>query len=206
MSEQEPLFPESTTDAAQGPSPDDLLTSLWNGAEDVIAHSLLFRSLDEQGRRELVHRGVLMVFAPSHSILREGEVGSDFFLVDRGVVEVVTTKHEGSPVVLATLQRGAFFGEVAMLTGMPRTASVNALTDVSVIRFDKQDIDTVLNADPGAMRLVKAMVAGRAKDTLTRAVLVSSRSESLRLYMQTTCKAWNHATLHSSSVSCTTPG
>ena len=71
-------------------------------------------------------------------------------------------------MVLATLQRGAFFGEVAMLTGMPRTATVTALTDTSVVRFDKANIDTVLARDPGALRLLNTMIEGRARDTLEK--------------------------------------
>ncbi len=146
----------------------DILDSLWNNVEEVVSGSLLFRSLDEVGRRELVSRGVVMVFPGNYVVLREGERSTDFYLVDRGIVEVTTVGPTGASVVLATLQRGAFFGEVAMLTGMPRTATVTALTDTSVVRFDKADIDVVLARDPGALRLLNTMVEGRARDTVEK--------------------------------------
>lgn len=141
----------------------EILESLWNGVEATIEGSFLFRSLDEAARRELVERGVVMVFSAGREILSEGDEGDEFYLVDHGVVEV-TTQVSGSPVALGTLQRGGFFGEVALLTGQKRTASVQALTDVTVVRFDKCDIDELLNRSPAARRLIEAMVAGRARN------------------------------------------
>ncbi len=149
------------------------LPSLWEGVDAVVRGSHLFRSLDEQARRELVDRGHVMLFPSGQVILQEGEPGEDFYLVDSGVVEVTTTGPTGTPVALATLQRGGFFGEVAMLTGLPRTATVNALTDVCVVRFDKQDIDDVLDRNPDARRLLEALIAGRARDTVEKVLRAS---------------------------------
>ncbi|MBL8605465.1 MAG: cyclic nucleotide-binding domain-containing protein [Myxococcales bacterium] len=154
----------------------ETLNNLWNGVAEVVTGSFLFRSLDEGARRELVERGVVMVFAAGKAILREGAPGHDFFLVDRGVVEVLTRAPDGQSVPLATLQRGAFFGEVAMLTGMPRTASVIALTEVSAVRFDKPDIDAVLDKNPQARRLLEAMIKGRARDTAEKVVKALSQA------------------------------
>jgi CRP-like cAMP-binding protein len=139
-----------------------VLDNLWNGVDETVRGSFLFRSLDESARHDLVDRGVVMVFAAGREILTEGEDGDDFYLVDRGVVDVVTSVG-GSPVALGTLQRGGFFGEVAMLTGQPRTATVRALTEVTVVRFDKADIDDVLDRTPAARRLLETMIAGRAR-------------------------------------------
>nr|MBK7069485.1 cyclic nucleotide-binding domain-containing protein [Deltaproteobacteria bacterium] len=111
-----------------------------------------------------------MVFPPAKVVLTEGDPSSDFYLVDQGVVEVTTTTPDGAPVVLATLQHGAFFGEVALLKGLPRTATVTALTDVSVVRFDQADIEDVLSRNPGARRILEAMIEGRARDTVEKVV------------------------------------
>lgn len=145
----------------------ETLDNLWHGVDETVRGSFLFRSLDEDSRHELVDRGVVMVFPAGKEILCEGDAGDDFYLVDRGVVEVTTTVND-NPVALGTLQRGGFFGEVAMLTGQPRTATVRALTEVSVVRFDKADIDAVLARDPVALRLLNTMVEGRARDTVEK--------------------------------------
>ena len=93
-------------------------------------------------------------------------------LVAGGVlaIEVTTTTPDGAPVVLATLQHGAFFGEVALLKGLPRTATVTALTDLSVVRFDQADIEDVLSRNPGARRILEVMIEGRARDTVEKVV------------------------------------
>ena len=106
----------------------DTLDSLRNGVEAVVTGSFLFRSLEPGSRRDLADRGVVMVFPSAKVVLTEGEPGEDFYLIDQGVAEVTTTTPDGTPVVLATLQHGAFFGEVAMLRGLPRTATVTTPT------------------------------------------------------------------------------
>ena len=148
----------------------DTLDSLRNGVEAVVTGSFLFRSLEPASRSDLADRGVVMVFPPAKVVLTEGDPSSDFYLVDQGVVEVTTTTPDGAPVVLATLQHGAFFGEVALLKGLPRTATVTALTDVSVVRFDQADIEDVLSRNPGARRILEAMIEGRARDTVEKVV------------------------------------
>lgn len=63
-----------------------------------------------------------------------------------------------------------------MLTGMPRTATVD-ITDACVVRFDKRDIDEILDRNPEARRLLQTMIEGRARDAVekvTRALLSSS--------------------------------
>ncbi len=143
----------------------EALDNLWHGVEAVVKGSFLFRSLDDASRRELVDRGVVMLFPAGRVILEEGAEGAEFYLMDRGVVEVTTRGPDGGSIVLSTLQRGAFFGEVALLQGTPRTATVTALTEVIAVRFDRADIDEVLDRDVSARRLLQAMIAGRARDT-----------------------------------------
>lgn len=145
----------------------ETLDNLWHGVDETVRGSFLFRSLDEVSRHDLVDRGVVMVFPAGKEILIEGEAGDDFYLIDRGVVEVLT-QIAGDSVALGTLQRGGFFGEVAMLSGQPRTATVKALTEVSLVRFDKKDIDEVLDRAPAARRLLQTMVAGRARSAAER--------------------------------------
>jgi len=68
-------------------------------------------------------------------IVRQGGPASKFFIISAGQVEVVR-EDGGSEQVLATLGPGQFFGEVAILRDMPRTATVRALTNVSLLTMD----------------------------------------------------------------------
>lgn len=151
------------------------IEQLWKQVEQLIEGSYLFRSLDEAGRKELLHRGRLVFFPAGSVILREGELGESFFLVNSGVVEVRTRAGGGGEIELTTLQRGAVFGEVAVLTGSPRTATVTALTDVCAVAFDRHDVDQLLASNPKARRLLDAVMTGRARDTAEKVARVTQR-------------------------------
>jgi len=82
----------------------------------------LFAGFDRKELTKLAERFDEQTFLPEHGVLTEGMTGMEFFIILDGTAEVI---HDGA--VIATLQPGDFFGEVAVLDGGPRTASVRAL-------------------------------------------------------------------------------
>ena len=82
----------------------------------------LFAGFDRKDLTKLAERFDEQTFLPEHGVLTEGMSGMEFFIILEGTAEVI---HDGA--VIATLQPGDFFGEVAVLDGGPRTASVRAL-------------------------------------------------------------------------------
>ena len=82
----------------------------------------LFAGFDRKELTKLAERFDEQTFLPEHGVLTEGMTGMEFFIILDGTAEVI---HDGT--VIATLQPGDFFGEVAVLDGGPRTASVRAL-------------------------------------------------------------------------------
>lgn len=155
------------TSSADTPSARERLNTLerlLQGIESLVAGSHLFRSLDDAGRRRLIASGRLVLFPAGSVIIREGEPGDSFYVIDQGVVEVSTRSEGAGEVSLTTLQRGAFFGEVSVLTGSARTATVTALTAVSAVAFDKSTVDELLANNPKARRLLDAVIEGRARD------------------------------------------
>jgi CRP-like cAMP-binding protein len=135
----------------------DLATSAF------IEASHLFRPLDEEARRDLLHLAVTQTFAPAEVILSEDEVGDDFFLVLDGVA-AATTQRAGQVVELGTLDRGAFFGEFRLLTGRPHMATVFARTEVTVVRFPASLIAALAIRFPKVRQLLDSVKAGREKD------------------------------------------
>ena len=133
----------------------------------LIESSHLFKSLDEEGRRRVLESGELEAFSAGTVILSEGEPGDSFYLLKTGSVWV-STRRGGQDVRLATLARGALFGEVAVLSGQPRTATVTAAEPVEAVRFDKAKIDEILAHYPKVRRLLEAVVLGRARDTIDK--------------------------------------
>ena len=83
------------------------------------------------------------IFAPGEAIIREGEVGDKFYIIESGVVDVSGTK-DGKRFSGITLKEGDFFGEVALLTGAPRNATVLAREPVKVLTLAKEHFDEAM--------------------------------------------------------------
>lgn len=137
---------------------------------DVIESSHLFKTLDEEGRHELIRTGYVISYDPGQTLMKQGDIGSTMFLVMRGKVAVETDRGAGSSIHLAELGRGACIGEVGVLTGGPRTATVKAIDDVKVIAFEKHRVQRVIDQYPKVRRLLEAMIEGRARDTVEKLI------------------------------------
>jgi len=81
------------------------------------------------------------------TIMRQGDLGQELAVVIEGEVEVV---RDGSRI--ATLGPGSYFGEIALLDSLTRTASVNAVTDVVLEVIDRRGLNTLLDDVPGIAR------------------------------------------------------
>lgn len=134
---------------------------------EIVAKSHLFKSLDEEARKGLLESAFVMQYDEGERLLREGDVGETMMLVMDGTVRVHTSGPQGD-VQLAELGRGACVGEVAVLSGAPRTANVDAMTRVTAAVFAKHRIERVLDAHPRVRALLQALVEGRARQTLDR--------------------------------------
>jgi CRP/FNR family transcriptional regulator, cyclic AMP receptor protein len=82
----------------------------------------LFAGFNRPELQKLASRFDEQTFLPEHGVLTEGMSGMEFFIILEGSAEVI---HDGRAI--ATLQPGDFFGEVAVLDGGPRTATVRAV-------------------------------------------------------------------------------
>ncbi|CAE7360807.1 Pka-R2 [Symbiodinium sp. CCMP2592] len=100
-------------------------------------------------------------FPAGRYIIQEGEIGDMLFIIERGVCDAckLLNDHE---VVLTQLKKGAFFGELATMFDMPRTASVRAATHVTALSLTREDIFGLIGEDKIAKMqiLAKAQVFG----------------------------------------------
>lgn len=133
----------------------------------AICDSHLFKSLDDDGRRQLLDTATTVGFEAEQVIVREGDPGEALYIIKSGTVKVTTTRAD-QDVPLARLGRGACFGEVALLSGRPRTATVVAAEDCTLLCFHRHAIEAVLNAYPKVRKLLETVVRGRARDTIEK--------------------------------------
>jgi len=118
----------------------------------------LFATLPAAARRELAAAAADQLFVSGEAIVRQGEVGGSMFVVLAGTVRVVL---EPSGQQVATMAAGGFFGEMSMLTGDPRTATVRAATNVQVLEISANQMRTVAQETPGLLEHVVKVVAER---------------------------------------------
>jgi cAMP-dependent protein kinase regulator len=96
-------------------------------------------SLASEDLAELLKHGEWMNVAPGTTIIEQGDEGDAFYALRSGHVEVVKDEE-----LTATLGPGAYFGEIALLMDVPRTASVVAKTPVRLYRIDREGFDQVV--------------------------------------------------------------
>ncbi len=101
----------------------------------------LFKSLTPRQLTDVAEKMTKRHFAAGDTIIRESEPGEEFFLVSEGEVEVIRAEHE-----VAQLGPGDFFGEVALISGEPRNATVVAVGEVDTYVLGKIDFQTALAA------------------------------------------------------------
>ena len=90
-------------------------------------------------------------------IFSEGDIGTEMYILQSGTVELV--KSIGGEIrVLATLEKGDFFGEMSVLEDLPRNASARAKTDVELVRINGALFDTILKHNPEiAIRMMRKL-------------------------------------------------
>jgi hypothetical protein len=81
------------------------------------------------------------------TIVREGDPGDSMFIVSTGEVEA-TREDAGRPVKLATFRDGDFFGEMAVLSGEPRTATVTTVSNTELLELKRDDLNTICSRHP----------------------------------------------------------
>jgi NADH:quinone reductase (non-electrogenic) len=87
-------------------------------------------------------------FEAGETIVKQGEVGDRMYLITEGEVEVVREDHEGRTVQLATLGRGEYFGEMALLSNQTRSATVRGRTNGSLMTVKRGDFAALLSYFP----------------------------------------------------------
>jgi CRP-like cAMP-binding protein len=114
----------------------------------------VFKPLNEAQVEQLAQSARLQRFGPGEVLVRQGDQGDSLYTIKSGRVRVEARAANGSTNVLASLSVGDFFGEMSLLTGEPRSASVIAEGETEVVVVAKSDFATVLQAD---MSIVEAL-------------------------------------------------
>ncbi len=161
-----------------GPS-DQIEIAEKNGPRTPLAllnNLALTDMLSSETKQALSPRMTSRHFKPEAVIVRQGESGDSLFVIAEGVVRVQSQlTPEAEPVEIVRMGAGSFFGEMALLTGEPRTATIIAVTPTHLFEISKADLAPLLESGSGFYELLENVLQER------RAEL----NQSLKMAMQT---------------------
>jgi len=133
----------------------------------------LFSELPADSFAMVLHALKLVRTAPGQPIVKEGDPGNSFYMLARGSVRITKQSADGPPVQLATLHDGSIFGEMALVSASPRTATVEAVTDCDLLEFEREAL-TALSRD--------AAPVARALEKFTRERLLHNLLSTAALF------------------------
>ena len=130
-------------------------------AADLLKQSALFAELSADDVSKLSPSTRVETYHSGHVILREGRVGTAFYLIVSGQVDVVHGIGSVEPKVVARLGSGDFFGEIAVLKHVTRTASVRAATETVCLVIHRMDLDSFIERYPAITAKVQSALFTR---------------------------------------------
>jgi len=134
-------------------------------ADKLMATSQLFRDFSAKDRSEILHKFSFQTFEPGTLIIQEECPGDYLYLIKSGKADVMTWRGD-QEMLLATIGEGEFFGEISLVTGAPRTASVRARSAVEAMRLSKADLEEIASKHPKIKKVIDEIIKKRVEDTI----------------------------------------
>jgi small-conductance mechanosensitive channel/CRP-like cAMP-binding protein len=131
---------------------------------ELLEKQALFSLLDKSQIDQLARAARQTAYGKGETIIRQGEPGESMFVLASGSANVFAKK-DTTLLQVGTLQSGDCFGEVSLLTGEPRSATVVATTDCSVIEVQKLSISSLLHQHPELAEQLSETIASHRQAT-----------------------------------------
>lgn len=136
-------------------------------AEAPVVASPLFDDFDEAELREVIHGLQLRSFEPGDVVVVAGDPGDSLFIVATGIVKAFVPTTEGHKLV-REMEEGQFFGEISILTGSERTATVTARTRCELLEMDRATLDDIAQRRPHVREVMHEFCRQRLADDRRR--------------------------------------
>ena len=150
------------------------ITGGRRGHSGLLRSVPLFTKLSDEEIKEISDRLRSEKYNPGRDIIKQGEPGRKFYIIDSGTVEARVRHEDGTETVEAEMGRGAYFGERALLTDEPRSATCRAKSQVQALSLDRDDF-TVLVARRFQLVRTAPLFAGLGEDEIK---VISDRLQS----------------------------
>lgn len=162
--------------AAMDVADKDLFDGLLDTIEEVLAEapaapikprprvmSPLFADFSEADLFAVIQGLELVTYGPGDILILEGDPGASLFIVTSGVVKAFVKQKDGTNRMVREMGEGSFFGEISVLSGKPRTASVTAKTAVEALVLERRVLDEMVRTHPSVRSTLEKFAAERLK-------------------------------------------
>ncbi len=157
---------------------DTIKQEVINGLRSVE----LFRPLSFDQIEELASSASKLLFSKGEILVQQGDSGDSLFIITNGKVDVSVSDDSGRRTHLADLQSGSYFGEMSLLTGEPRSASVIALAETEVIVVEKMGMAVLLENEESIIEPLSAILQRRLEDLSGRVIdQTTKEDEAVRI-------------------------
>jgi len=124
-----------------------------------------FKVLDEETLAVLRRRARYEIYAAGEKVCVQGQPGDTFYIIRRGRLQVTAVDQDGEQFLSAEMRAGQYFGEMALLTGEPRSATVTSMTDAELLRLRKEDLRAIFTSNHQAEEMISEVLAERKMKT-----------------------------------------
>jgi small-conductance mechanosensitive channel/CRP-like cAMP-binding protein len=126
-----------------------------------LRHIPIFEPISDAEFRKVLEGMHFALYAAGETIIRQSEVGDSFFVIYSGEAEVSVEQADGSSSVVKLLRRGDYFGEMALLTGERRTATITAIAECACYVVSKELFKQVLETNPAIAEKLSTSLGSR---------------------------------------------
>jgi CRP/FNR family transcriptional regulator, cyclic AMP receptor protein len=148
---------------------------------DLRKRSVVFETLTNEEAASLIQLAHERKFPARHTVFHEGEPGDHLLVVTHGRVKVSLLSPEGKEAILSILEPGDLFGEMALLDGEPRSATVTTMEDCTFLFIWRRDFLPFLERNPQVSLKLLAALSRRLRSTNDMVEGLSFRSLAARL-------------------------
>jgi hypothetical protein len=151
--------------------------------QEELQHALervpILEPLDETDVARLMEEVEIQRFAAGEDLVRQGEAGDSFFIILKGNVSVIITDEMGQDHDVRALGKYDYFGEMSLLTGEKRNATVRSTEDCTVVVVDREAFKHVIEANEAILESLTDIVHERLQDNRQKMEAAGKRREEL---------------------------
>ena len=133
--------------------------------DGLMASSYIFRPMSPEDRKQVLKKVTMATYEPGADVMRQGEEGDTMYLIKSGSAEVWVKDADGERKDIKELHEGEFFGEMAIASNKPRTATVTAGVMLEAMEFKRPLIKAIIDRYPAIKDALVGVIKERLDET-----------------------------------------